>query len=470
MSDIVTDLQALLPDGGVLTGDDVAGRSAVWGAFIPNQARAIVRPRTTEEVSKVLALCHERGQPVVPLGGVTGLVQGGIADKAEISLSLELMSMIETIDPANRTAIVQAGAPVEAVQNAVEGRGLFLPLDLGSRGSATIGGTISTNAGGNRVIRFGMMRDMVLGVEAVLADGTIVSAMNRVIKNNAGYDLKHLFIGAEGTLGVVTRAVLRLREKPLSTMTALVAADSMEQVQALLKRTDSELGGTLSAFEVMWNSFYRLVTTPPAQSKPILGQSYPYYMIVEAMGGDPEADQSRFEAVLHGCLEDSVISDAVIAKSEAERAQIWAMRDDVGQVLQFGTLFTFDISMPVTEIEGYVSDIQERLGARWPDFKHVVFGHLGDGNIHVVAGVGSQDEQARHGVESIVYGALEGRSGSVSAEHGIGLEKKEYLGLTRSPEEIAVMRRIKAALDPKGILNPGKIFDPAEGGAMRERL
>ncbi len=459
MTDIIQDLQNLLPAGGVLTGDDVTQRSAQWLGNRPNLARAIVRPRTTEEVSAVLKLLDSRGQPVVPLGGATGLVQGGVAAPTEINLSMELMTALEEVDPANRICIAQAGAPVQTVQEAVEAQGLFLPLDLGSRGSATIGGTISTNAGGNRVIRFGMMRDMVLGLEAVLADGTIVSSMSRVLKDNAGYDLKQLFIGTEGTLGVVTRAVLRLREAPVSVVTAVAATESLAQVQALLKRVDAGLGGTLSAFEVMWNDFYRLVTTPPAASRPILGQSYPYYVIVEAMGGDQAGDQERFETLLGRCLEDGILSDAVIAKSGTERGEIWAMRDDVGQMFQFAPVFTFDISMPITEIEGYVDDLRTTLKARWPENRHVIFGHLGDGNIHVVVGVGDGSPDARESVEDIVYGTLKGRHGSVSAEHGVGMEKKAYLGMTRTPEEMGLMRRLKNSLDPNGILNPGRIFD-----------
>jgi FAD/FMN-containing dehydrogenase len=280
--DIVEELRTLVGAAGVLDATDLATRSA--GAYRPDnlQARALVRPASTEEVSRVLRWCHERGIAVVTQGGLTGLVRGADAAPDEIILSLERMRTIEAIDAPQRTATVQAGVTLQALQEAADDAGLCYPLDLGARGSATLGGTAATNAGGNRVIRYGMTRDMVLGLEAVLADGTVVSSLNRLIKNNTGYDLKQLFIGSEGTLGVITRLVLRLREKPVATQAAFVAIDSFEHLAAFLRHMDRQLGGALTAFEAMWNAFYRLVTTPPAKGAPPLPQQHAYYVLVEA--------------------------------------------------------------------------------------------------------------------------------------------------------------------------------------------
>jgi len=453
-----TELQSALPDISILTGEDVAARSAQWGAHVPLQAKAVLRPKSAAEVARILRLCADEGQSVVTHGGMTGLVRGGAAEPGDVVLSLELMNKIEEIDPLNRIAVVQAGVPLETLQSAAEGAGLLFPVDTGARGSASIGGMIATNAGGNQVIRYGMMREQVLGLEAVLADGTVVSSMNRVLKNNAGYDLKQLFIGSEGTLGVVTRAVLRLRERPRSMVAGFVAVPDYDSVLRLLKMMDGGLGGTLAAFEVMWNSFYRLVTTPPAPGKPPLGQDHAYYVLIEAMGGDQSADEARFEALLGEALEAGLVADALLAKSEAERKAFWALRDDVAQVIQLYPVFVFDVSVPLTQMQGYIAEMEARLGEAYPDHRHVIFGHLGDCNIHLAVGVPEDGEDARAKVERAVYEPLAGRAGTISAEHGIGLEKKAYLGLSRSREEIALMRTLKSALDPKGLLNPGKIL------------
>jgi FAD/FMN-containing dehydrogenase len=301
------------------------------------------------------------------------------------------------------------------------------------------------------------MRDMVLGLEAVLADGTIVSSMNRLIKNNTGYDLKQLYIGSEGTLGVVTRAVLRLRPKPASHNTAFVAVDAFEALPKLLRTLESELAGALSAFEVMWPEFYTYVTTEPAKGRAPLPHGSAFYVLVEMLGAHPESDAARFEAVLGECLEAGLIFDAAIAKSDAERAALWGLRDDVGQPFRNGPAFTYDISLPIPEMPAYVATVRKGLTAKWGDKAELtVFGHLGDGNLHLVAGV--QDRAAKADIEAMVYAPLKAFAGSVSAEHGIGLQKKKYIGVSRSPVELAVMRTIKDALDPKGILNPGKIL------------
>lgn len=455
--DLLATLQDIVGADNVLAGDDVRRRSVSWADHSPCQALAIVRPADTRQVSRVLAACHAAGQPVVPMGGLTGLVRGCVAGPREIGLSLERMRGIESVDPVNRTLTVEAGVPLEVVQQQAEQHGLLYPVDFGARGSAQIGATVATNAGGNAVIRYGMTRDSVLGLEAVLADGTVVSSMNRMIKNNAAYDLKQLFIGSEGTLGIVTRLVLRLREAPRSTQTALVACDGFTGVTRLLKHMDAALGGSLSAFEVMWNEFYRLVTTPPAKGAAPLGQEHPYYVLLEASGGHAERDQARFEEALGAAIEAGFVVDAVVAASEAQRESLWALRDDVESLFRLGMPVAFDVSLPITEMEGYVGEVLDRLEREWPAYRRFVFGHLGDGNLHIIA-AGPPSREARHGIERCVYEPLAARQGSVSAEHGIGLEKQPWLSLSRGPAELELMRRLKAALDPKGILNPGRVL------------
>jgi FAD/FMN-containing dehydrogenase len=309
------------------------------------------------------------------------------------------------------------------------------------------------------VIRYGMTRDMILGLEAVLADGTVVSSMNHLIKNNTGYDLKQVFIGSEGTLGVITRLVLRLREKPAAQDVAIVAVPAFEYLPKLLKHMDQNLSGSLSAFEVMWQSFYCLVTSAPAQGKPPVGQDHPYYVLIESLGASAKLDSERFVAALEAALEADLIADAAVAKSEAERRAFWALRDDVAQVVNGGMPVVFDISLPISAMERYVAALKAELPPAIGDHRLWIFGHLGDGNLHVIVQVPLKDYLAlRPKIEALVYGPLGTFGGSVSAEHGIGLEKKPYLSVCRNDSELAVMRRLKAALDPAGILNPGKIF------------
>ena len=458
MSDLVSRLRALVGESAVLTGDDAVPAGMARSRL--GKPIAVVRPASTEQVSAVLRLCHELGQAVVPWGGCTGLVEGARADGA-VALSLQRMSKIEEIDPEGATMTVETGCVLQTACEAAEAKGLFFPLDLGARGSATIGGNISTNAGGNRVLRYGMMRELVLGLEVVLADGTVMSSLNHLIKNNAGYDLKHAFIGSEGTLGVVTRAVLRLRPKPVSQNMALLAVDAFSHLPKLLRNLERGFGGTLSAFEVMWSDFYQLVTTPPAKGQAPIPHGHAYYVLIEALGGDQEEDSARFERVLAAELENGDIADAVIAKSRDECARIWALRDDVLQVARNAPIFTFDISLTLGKIENYITEVRDGLKSRWPDMTLMVFGHLGDGNLHLIPGVGDGSAQAHRDVEEIIYGALRRQGGSVSAEHGIGIEKRDYLAYSRSPNEIALMRTLKKAFDPKGILNPGKIFSAA---------
>ncbi len=457
MQEIIDSLSKVLDPGGLIVGEEAVEQQKSW-SLGASTASVIVRPKTTQQVSELLKICHAAGVSVVTQGGKTGMVRGCVAAAGDVVLSLERMTAIESIDELGRTMTVQAGAVLQTVQERAEELGLLFPLDLGARGSATIGGNISTNAGGNRVIRYGMMRELTLGLEVVLADGTIISSMNRMLKNNAGYDLKHLFIGSEGTLGVVTRAVLRLRSFMPSQNTALVVVQEFEALAGLLKSADAGLGGRLSAYEVMWNSYYEKASQREGHKAP-LEPGYPYYVLIETLGSDQQGDAQSFEAFLELALEKELIVDAVLAKSYAERENLWAIRDNIESMLALWPLSVFDISLSIDQMPGYLDKISAQFKAKWPDtFAQAVFGHLGDCNLHLVISVGSEEPAVRQQVEEIVYSALKSRGGSISAEHGIGLEKRDYLRYSRSEAEIALMRSLKSMLDPKGILNPGKVL------------
>ena len=457
--EVLEDLQVFLPKKAFLVDEQVSNRKA-GGLHTEEaiQAEIIVRPESTEEVSKILSVCNQAGQPVIVHGGLTGLVYGTRTSPDQLILSLERMNTIEDIDPVGRTLTCQSGVTLQNIQEKAESENMIFPLDLGARGSCSIGGNISTNAGGNRVIRYGMTRDSVLGIEAVTSDGTILSSMNRMIKNNAGYDLKQLFIGTEGTLGIVTRCVLRLREAPISQNTALVGIEDFSSIVKFLKHIDAGLGGNMSAFEVMWKEFYEMVTNSLDEKSLPLKKNIPYYVLVESMGSDQIKDEEHFESLLQKALEDSVIVDAVLAKSEKERKALWAFRDDVEKQAQYGPTVMFDVSLPINEMEEYVSKVDLNLQKYWKDFHHIVWGHLADGNLHLVVGTGDLESDTIKKIENSVYEPLELIGGSISAEHGIGLEKKPYLHLSRSEEEINYMKALKDTFDPKGILNPGLIF------------
>ncbi len=458
--DTIEALRALVGTAGVLDAAEVAERAAGTMRTDRLRARALVRPANTAEVSAVLRWCHEHGIAVVPQGGLTGLVHGADAGPDEIIVSLERMHAIESIDALQRTALVQAGVTLQALQEAVDEHGLAYPLDLGARGTATVGGNAATNAGGNRVIRYGMTRDMVLGLEVVLADGTVVSSLNRMIKNNTGYDLKHLFIGSEGTLGVITRLSLRLRAKPAAVQVAFAAAPGFDQVAALLGHIDRHSGGTLSAFEVMWQPFYRLVTTPPALGKPPLPQDHAFYALIECQGS--AGDGERFEAALASALDQGLIVDAAVAHSESDARAFWSLRDDVRQLYGAGVPISFDVSLPIAAMPGFVDEVRATLAAAiGAEHRVFAFGHLGDSNLHVAVQVpAARVDEFKPRVEAAVYKPLAAIGGSVSAEHGIGLDKKRWLATSRSAEELELMRGIKRLLDPKNLLNPGKIIDP----------
>ena len=461
MDDLIARLKEVLGPKGWREGDDIGEVYRVdEGRMRVGDPALVMCPTTTEEVAGVLALCNRAGRAVVAQGGMTGLVDAAVPGEGELVLTLERMRKVVELDDASATLTVEAGAVLQAVQEYADEHGFLFPLDIGARGSCTIGGVIATNAGGNRVIRYGMMRDMVLGIEAVLADGTVLSGLSKMIKNNAGYDLKHLFIGTEGTLGVVTRAVLRLRPKPRSQSVAFCALTGFEAATKLLRYCHEHLGGTLSAFEAFWPSAYTLVLERVPGVRPPLADGHPFYVLIESMGSDPEGDGERFDHVLAGGAEKGWLVDAVVAKSQAEVVGLWSVRDAIPEALfTMQPLVNFDIGLALGDMEPVARRIVERLDAHFPDHRTVFFGHIGDGNLHLSLTAGADSHARQEEIDEIVYGVTAAAGGSISAEHGIGRLKRGHLDKSRSAAEIALMRTLKATLDPNNILSPGRVLD-----------
>jgi FAD/FMN-containing dehydrogenase len=453
----VAALVQALPDI-VRTGSDVDARHV--NGFRDQAGAvplAVVYPRTTAEVAAALAICNAHRQPVVPQGGMTGLAGGVLTTPGCVAISLERMRAIEELDPAAQTITVQAGVTMQAVQEAADAAGFLYPLDLGGRGTAQAGGNASTNAGGNRVLRFGMAKDLVLGYEAVLADGTVVGTLNKMLKANTGYDLKHLFLGSEGTLGIITRLVLRLFPKPQSVCLGLCAVADYDAVLKLLARTREMLGTTLSAFELMWPEVYRLSASMPGRRMP-LPPGAGGYVLIETMGTHQADDEKHFEALMETALADGIVSDAVICRSARDSANLWEIRDLVGVARRdLGPQIGFDISVPTGKIGALIAEVERRLKPRWPEVTTSCFGHVADGNIHFAVILGNTVAPAGE-IEELVYATLAEFKGAVSAEHGIGVQKRKALHYSRTNEEIALMHRLKAMLDPNGILNPGKVL------------
>ena len=459
MSELVASLRRTVGHDAVLTGESIDSRYLGDWLLRDEAVRpaALVRPTTTAEVSATLRECNARRGPVVAQGGRTGLAGGAVPRDGWVILCLERMHAIETVDADAATIVTQSGATLQSVQDAAAGAGMLFPLDIGARGSCTIGGNIATNAGGNRVLRYGMMRDLVLGLEVVLANGTVLDAMNSMLKNNAGYDVKQVFVGSEGTLGIVTRAVLRLFPLTSSVQTALCAVRDYDAALALLRLARERVGADLSAFEVMWAEFYRLGTTGLGRRAP-LDEGHAIYVLVESMGTDANLDAARFQAFVEAAFERGIVADALIARSLQESKEIWAIRDSSGELQRsIGAYVPFDISLPIGSIGRFVEDCHRRLAARWPGLATAWFGHIADSNLHICAASPGGPDATRE-LDELVYDCVGEFRGSISAEHGIGLLKREFLGRSRTPEAIAAMRLLKAMFDPNAILNPGKVL------------
>jgi FAD/FMN-containing dehydrogenase len=463
---LLATLKAIVGEANVLTSDtDVAPYVTDWRGRYRGSTRAVVRPSTTAEVAAVVRCCAEHGAPVVPQGGNTGLCGGATPreDGGEVVISLSRLTRVRALDADNATLTVEAGVPLARVQQAADDAGLLFPLSLAAEGSCTIGGNLATNAGGTAVLRYGNARELVLGLEVVLADGRIWDGLKGLRKDNAGYDVKQLFLGSEGTLGIITAAVLKLFPKPRTSATALAALADVDAAIALLGLLRQGLGDRLTGFELISGECIALTRKHfPALPDPLPG--YPWYALVQA--DDPAADSplaAQMEAALAAAVEQHVADDAAIAQSAAQAAELWALREHIPEAQRLeGPNIKHDISLPVSRIPAFLADAQVELGTAFRDVRYVVFGHLGDGNLHYNLSAPAGTTAAAFLGEAtranrIVYDLVARLGGSFSAEHGIGQMKRGELVRYKSAVEVELMQRIKRALDPDAQLNPGKV-------------
>ena len=458
MQTLIDRLSDIVDKNTLVTADDISEKySADWSGADPCKPAALLKPKSTDELSQIMALCHEYNQPVVVQGGLTGLAGGATPQAAEVAISLERMAGIEAIDPRAMTLTAHAGTPLQVLQDAAAKHNLFMPLDLGARGSCHIGGNVATNAGGTEVIRYGMTRAMVLGLEAVLADGTVINAMNKMVKNNSGYDLKHLFIGSEGTLGIVTRVVIQLQPQALSSHTALCALQDYDSVTQLLAKLKHELGAGLTGFELMWDNYFNKVLEVESDLQNPFTEPHPFYVLVEYKDNDALSGGERFESVLFAQLEAGLLTDALIAQSHQDAEKFWQIRDGIGELFKvLGPVSNQDVSLPIADIGVFSTDLEQRLKQKYSNIGVLLFGHIGDNNLHVCAYTGREEDKIA--INRDIMLMIGEYSGAITAEHGVGVIKRDFLDQSRTDSEIALMKTIKLAMDPKGILNPNRVI------------
>ena len=459
-------LWTTLPKNAILTQpEDLAPYLKEERGLMESNSEVVVRPANTEDIAKAVAVCAEHGVSVVPLGGNTGLVGGGVASGG-IILSLERLNKIIGVDALNHTMTVEAGCVLANIQTAAQDAGCLFPLSLGAEGSCQIGGNLATNAGGVNVLRYGNTRELVLGIEAVLPDGRIYDGLNALRKDNTGYDLKQLFIGAEGTLGIITKAVLKLYPAPRSSVTVMAALPRLDGVLTLFDRVRAACGDRLTAFELVPRFGLELgIAHVPGVDDPF-ADSHPHYTLIE-LTSPREGDDLRsdIETVLEHALEGGIITDAVIAESEAQVHQLWRIREELpsAQSREGGSI-KHDVSVPVSAAIEFIEKASQAVESEIPGIRVCAFGHIGDGNIHYnLTQPRGMDKRAFldnwECLNRIVHDIVVDMNGSISAEHGIGLLKKKELNYYAPSVKLDVLRQIKRAIDPNNIMNPGKIID-----------
>ncbi len=467
-SDLIASLQAIVGERGIVA--DAREQEPYvndWRDQWHGKAAAVVKPATTDEVARVVSLLAGARVPMVPQGGNTSMCGGSVPDGSgtQVVINLSRMNRVRNVDVDNNTMTVEAGAVLANLQQVADENGRFFPLSLGAEGSCEIGGNLSTNAGGTAVLRYGNTRDMVLGLEVVLPDGRIWNGLRSLRKDNTGYDLKHLFVGAEGTLGIITAAVLKLFPKPRSRATSWVAVENPSAAVALLSLLRETCGERISGYELIARICVDLVLRHMSASRDPLPQRHPWYVLVEL---SDSSEGNTLDVLLQDALEDAaeagLVLDAVVAASEAQRSALWKIREDISEAQkQDGVSIKHDVSVPVSRVPELIGRAGDALHTRFPDIRIVAFGHVGDGNIHYNCSKAERQEAqdffaAAPEVNHMVYEVVHALGGSISAEHGLGVLKRDEIKQYKSELELELMRSIKRTLDPDGLMNPGKVL------------
>jgi len=440
----------------LIFGDAIGERYAVdWSAENPCLPALVLRASSVDDVAALLSYCCDQKLPVVTQGGMTGLSGGATPQPGEIALSLENLSAVTEVDRQAMTISALAGTPLQRLQQAAEEVDLRIPLDLGSRGSCTIGGNVATNSGGNQVLCYGMARSLVLGLEVVLADGRIIRSMKKMIKNNAGYDLKQLFIGSEGTLGVVTEVLLQLSPQAEYKHTALCAFDDFSALVDFLRRMQSRFS-RVTAFEVMWRDYLDMVLTFNPRLREPFDRAYPLLALIEIESGETEST-ARFESCLADDMAAGMLCDVLIAQSSSDASAFWSLREGVSEILARAPLrANFDVGIAIGSMAEFIDEVGSCLQRTFDNLTFCVFGHIADGNLHLLCWTDNADDVDQ--IYRIVYRLVSQFDGSITAEHGVGALKRDYLSDCRSENEIDLMRILKQSLDPHGILNSGRVI------------
>ncbi|MFY1051199.1 FAD-binding oxidoreductase [Ectopseudomonas khazarica] len=466
--DLLPALHDVLGEAGLITdAESMQSYLSDWRNAYRGQAAAVLRPGTTEEVAAAVRLCAQAGVALVPQGGNTGLCGGSIPDEsgAQMVLSLTRLKRIREVDVANATITVEAGVILQQLQDAAAEVGRLFPLSLGAEGSCTVGGNLATNAGGTAVLRYGNMRDLALGLEVVLPDGRIWDGLRGLRKDNTGYDLKQLFIGSEGTLGIITAAVLKLFPALRSLTTAWVALPSPQAAVALLGQMRGLCGDRLTGFELMSRQSLEFVLRHVAGASDPFAEGHPWYVLIELSDTQPDAAlNDLLEQGLGEAFEQALVLDAVVAGSQAQVKALWALREGISEAQNHeGPSLKHDISVPVSRIPDFIARTDRALQQAFPGVRVVAYGHVGDGNLHynISKPPGSDDAPFKAQAEAImrvIYDSTQEDDGSISAEHGLGQSKRAAAQHYKAPLELELMRSIKQALDPAGLMNPGKLL------------